>query len=257
MVHCAHCGVHLPRGEALLDGAAPSAARRTVCAGPRWALRLPGEPLAPPATERRGAVGAAPPTPAAAARRPDESWFGVLGVAADTQCAPTSLSGTASGLRRRLGRRRGRRPARAVAPGAAHPRATPIGADAHLPHLCRGACGHRCGAGGRHRRDQPDGRESVAAAGAAVPGLCGAGDHAVAAAALRRADAAAAAGQRGAAPPPVAGDHRRRPGGLHRAAPAGVRRQPQLRRAAGAAGADGRRADARACWRWPRPRRWR
>ena len=46
------------------------------------------------------------------------------------------------------------------------------------------------------------------------------------------------------AQPAVAGDDRRRHRLLHRAARAGARRGPQLRRAAGAAGADGRRAHA-------------
>ena len=180
----------------------------------------------------------------------EESWFGAFGSTGDT---PSLIEDS-----------------RFAASWQAEPEASPSerrrprqgdgrnDVRAHLPRL------HRRARGARRRpgrvtspltgvfglRPTPDGRRRQ-------PRLCGAGDQHVAAAAL--APRRRAASLRPAAQPAVDRDHRRRPGALHGAAPRLAGLEHQLRGAAGAAGADGRRADAARCSRSRplRSRRWR
>ena len=168
---------------------------------------------------RKGDRRRSPRAPAST-RPADESWFGVLGVAADTQMRDDEASaGAESGLdtgwandsaaRRLLSR---------------HARRILNEPDSALTRIYRTYSAARAAIGaamvaGISATSLMGANPSVAL-GLLCLAYCGAGDHVVAAAALRRDDAAAAAGQRGAAAPPVAVDHRRGPGGLRRAAPA-------------------------------------
>ena len=173
----------------------------------------------------------------APATRPatEESLFGALG---DGHRVP----------RRRRGRRATRAaPAQARRSTSAHARSAPRRqfqrhrAATRVPHLCRSARragpAARAGALDRHAAE----RAQPVAADPGVPGLCGAEHHAVAAAALARRRRAAADDAPG--PPAVGGDDRLRRAGVRGAALVRSRGQPELRRPAGAAGADVRRDD--------------
>ncbi|MCK7499398.1 MAG: cytochrome c biogenesis protein [Comamonadaceae bacterium] len=208
MVACAHCGVHLPRDEAVHRRRRPRLLQRRAPRSPgRAEARWPSQARAARrATRRRRRPAPQRPARDAAARRRRRS-------------APV----------RRVRRRRsaaGRRvrfdPAGRGGDGsttaAACARRARVGgagqrAGARLPHLRRGARGHRRWRWSRRRASAACwARGAPMLLALVVRRLRGAGDHAVAAAALRRAGAPQPQpAQRRAA---VAGDDRRRPAGV-------------------------------------------
>ncbi len=158
----------------------------------------------------------------------DESWFGAFGSAEDTGYGPEIAGAT----HRRRGPNSPAEPTPASDPAAARrrlplPRASgrahrelrADGLRAHLPHLHRRACRARRGAGAALAVSGLLGDPPADRGGRGQRGLWRAGAQHVAAAALGARSSRKR--WRGCQQPAVAGDHRRGPGVLQRAAPAG------------------------------------